>query len=267
MLGKHLAVALDPALVLVRQGLTPDPWQAQVLRSTAQQMIMLTTRQAGKSTATAALAAHTAVFQPGALVLIGSPSLRQSSELFRKVKTAYGAIPNAPRILVDNATSIELANGARIVALPENEATIRGFSSVSLLLLDEAARIQDAYYAAIRPVLAVSGGRIVVLSTAFGQRGFFWSEWQQGGAVWQRVTITAYQCPRISRDFLEEERRALGDRAWRQEYMCSFEDNVAQVFSSESIFGAVSAEVAPLFGNVRTSGQEVTNDGPVPLWP
>ncbi len=249
MLARDLAVALDPALVFQRQGLTPDPWQRDVLRSTAQQLCLLCTRQAGKSTTTAALATHTAVYEPGSLVLIGSPSLRQSVELFRKMKHCYAALASVPAIVKDNQTSLELANGSRIEALPENETTIRGYSSVRLLIIDEAARVADPYYFAIRPVLAVSGGRLVALSTPVGQRGWFWHEWHQGGSDWQRVRIDAYQCPRISRDFLEEERRALGERYWKQEYMCSFEDTVDQIFSSESIFGAVSADVQPLFGS------------------
>ncbi len=265
MLGKHLAVALDPALVFQRQGLTPDPWQRDVLRSTAQQTLLLCTRQAGKSTTTAALATHTAVYEPGSLVLIGSPSLRQSVELFRKMKHCYAALGSVPAIVKDNQTSLELANGSRIEALPENETTIRGFSNVRLLIIDEAARVADPYYFAIRPVLAVSGGRLVALSTPYGQRGWFWQEWHSGGSEWQRVRITAYDCPRISPAFLEEERRALGPRWYAQEYECSFEDSVAQIFSSASIFGAVSADVAPLFG-LNNCSTERKDDGPVPLW-
>ncbi len=265
MLASDLALALDPALTLQRQGLTPDPWQTDVLRSTAQQTLLLCTRQAGKSTTTAALATHTAVYEPGSLVLIGSPSLRQSVELFRKMKQCYQSLGSVPSIVKDNQTSLELANGSRIEALPENETTIRGFSNVRLLLIDEAARVADPYYFAIRPVLAVSGGRLVALSTPYGQRGWFWQEWQSGGAEWQRVRITAYDCPRISRQFLEEERRALGERWFNQEYLCSFEDSVAQIFSSASIFGAVSSEVAPLFGSPMGESKRST-DGPVPLW-
>ncbi len=249
MLGKHLAVALDPSLVLFRQGLTPDAWQQNVLRSTARQQLLLCTRQAGKSTATAALAAHAAVYDPGSLTLIGSPSLDQSKELFRKVKAALAALPATPRVAVDNTTSLELVTGSRIEALPQNEKTIRGYSRVALLILDEAARVEDPYFHAIYPVLSVSGGRLVALSTPFGQIGWFWEMWTHGGADWERTIITAHDCPRISPAFLEEARRTLGERQYRQEYLCSFEDRIAQLFSSESIFGAVSADVQPLFGS------------------
>lgn len=245
-LASDLAVALDPALALVRQGLQPDPWQAALLRSTAQQTLLLCTRQAGKSTATAALATHTAVYEPGSLILIGSPSQRQSTELFRKVKLCYYALGNVPGLLKDNERSLELANGSRIEALPENEATIRGFSSVRLLLLDEASRIADPYYYAVRPMLAVSGGRIVCLSTPFGKRGFFYQEFEHGGPSWQRVRIDASQCPRISAAFLEEERRRLGDWWFAQEYLCTFADAVDQVFSTQHIMAALQTDATPI---------------------
>src|SRR5690349_8471056 len=73
-----LALALDPARLFRRAvGSEPDPWQAQLLRSDARQILLNCTRQAGKSTSTAALALHTALYQPGALILILAPALRQ----------------------------------------------------------------------------------------------------------------------------------------------------------------------------------------------
>jgi hypothetical protein len=58
------------------------------------------------------------------------------------------------------------------VGLPGTEATIRGFSAVSLLLVDEAARCSDELYLAIRPMLAVSDGTLWLMSTPF-QAGIF----------------------------------------------------------------------------------------------
>src|SRR5438105_15000407 len=84
-----LALALDPALLFELRGLQPDPWQAELLRSTAPRILLNCCRQAGKSTTVAALALHTVLFQPGSLVLILSRSQRQSGELFRKVVEFY----------------------------------------------------------------------------------------------------------------------------------------------------------------------------------
>jgi hypothetical protein len=72
-------------------------------------------------------------------------------------------------------------------------------------------------------MLAVSRGRLICLSTPFGRRGFFWDAWARGGDDWQRIEIPASKCPRITPAFLDEERRALGESCYRQEFECSFE--------------------------------------------
>src|SRR5262249_54049391 len=101
--------------------------------------------------------------------------------------------------------------------------TIRSFGGVALLIIDEAARVQDDLYRSVRPMLAVSQGRLICLSTPFGKRGFFWREWAEGGDAWQRVCIPWQECPRITADFIAGERKSMGDSWVSQEYCCSFE--------------------------------------------
>jgi hypothetical protein len=246
-IARHLAPALDPTLLMDSAGIAPDPWQADLLRSNAKQMLLLAARQAGKSTVTAALAMHEALFNPPALVLLLSPSLRQSSELLRKVVGFYRALKDeAVPVKDESALRLELRNGSRIVSLPGDETTIRGYSGVRLLVVDEAARVPDDLYFSIRPMLAVSGGRLVCLSTPFGKRGFFYEAWAEGQG-WQRVRITARECPRISAAFLEEERASMGEWWFRQEYECEFVDTSDQVFGHDLVMQALSAEVEPLF--------------------
>ena len=239
------ALAEDPVRILTHAGLEPDDWQAGVLRSDAQRMLLLASRQAGKSSVAAALALQTALLCPRSPVLLLSPSLRQSGELYRKVVDLFGALGRPMGVSAESALRLELANGSRVVSLPGDEKNIRGFSGVALLIIDEAARIEDALYCSVRPMLAVSQGRLVALSTPFGKRGWFHDEWH-GAGDWQRVKITAEQCPRISPQFLSEERRALGERWYRQEYLCGFEDTVDAVFAWADIQAALSDEVRPL---------------------
>jgi hypothetical protein len=140
-----------------------------------------------------------------------------------------------------------LQNHSRIVSLPGTEQTIRGFSGASLIIEDESARVDDALYYAVRPMLAVSGGQLILMSTPFGKRGHFFKEWTDGGDAWERVEIPASWCTRITREFLQEERRALGDWWYRQEYECQFVETVDQVFSYEDVHAALSDEITPLF--------------------
>jgi hypothetical protein len=247
MLANDLAFAIDPVLVMQAVGLDPDLWQKELLRTEARRMLLLCARQSGKSTTTAVLALHEALYRPPALVLLLSPSLRQSSELFRKVIGFYRQVSNVAPAHSESALRLELANGSRIVSLPGKEETVRGFSGVRLLVIDEAARVPDDLYYAVRPMLAVSGGRLVALSTPWGKRGWFHQEYSEGGPGWQRVTITANDCPRISPDFLAEERAALGEWWYRQEYLCDFVETTDQVFTYDEVMRAISGDVKPLF--------------------
>jgi hypothetical protein len=207
--------------------------------------LLLCSRQAGKSSVAAAVALRTALLRPASPVLLLSPSLRQSGELFRKVLDLFGALGHPMGVTAESALRLELANGSRIVSLPGDEKNVRCFSGVALLIIDEAARVPDALYCAVRPMLAVSQGRLVALSTPFGKRGWFHEEWQGSGA-WERIRITAEQCPRIPRAFLEEERRSLGERWFAQEYLCSFEEAVGAFFTHGDILAALAEGIAPL---------------------
>jgi hypothetical protein len=240
----------DPSLILSEAELPPDRWQREILRFPSRRTMLLCARQAGKSLTAAALALRTALLEPCKLVLLLSPTQRQSGELFRdKVLRLYNAlgrpVPAAnPR---DNALRLELANGSRIVSLPGTEATVRGYSGVNLLVIDEAARVSDSLYRSARPMLAVSHGSLIALSTPFGKRGWFYEEWV-GSAPWKKVKITASQCPRIDRQFLEEEKRALGPRWYSQEYdPVSFEEVVDAFFSAEDVQAAFADDLTPLF--------------------
>lgn len=237
----------DPALIMELAGLRPDPWQKQLLRSQSTRSLLLCSRQAGKSTATAALTLRVALFESPALILLLSPTARQSGELFHdKVLRLLNALGRPVRVVQESALSLALANGSRILSLPGTEGTIRGYSGVTLLVIDEAARVDDDLYYAIRPMLAVSGGRLVVLSTPWGKRGWFYEEWA-GSNPWERVKITAAQCPRIAPSFLAEEERVLGERWFKQEYLCEFADVVDAVFSNSDLQAALAYDVKPLF--------------------
>jgi hypothetical protein len=241
-LSQDLAFALDPVLIAHEMGLDPDPWQQKFLRQPANRTLLNASRQSGKSTITGILAAHSALYDPGALILLLSPSQRQSHELFRKALDAYRAIPTAVPVVQESALQMELSNGSRIVSLPGKESTIRGYSGVRLLAVDEAARVPDELYFTVRPMLAVSGGRLVALSTPFGTRGWWFEAWESD-ETWERFRVPADECPRISTEFLDEERRSMGEWWYAQEYDCEFLDAESQPFGREDVERAFEEEV------------------------
>jgi len=250
-LAEDLKLALDRVAFARALGMEkPDPWQQALLRSDAPRVLLNIARQLGKSTTTAVLALHRALYRPGSLILILAPAERQARETFAKIAAFYKTLRHANYATPDSdrKLGLELTNGSRIEALPGTQKTVRGFSGVDLLIVDEAARVEDELYFAIRPMLAVSGGSLFMLSTPAGKRGVFFEEWANGGPSWERYEVRAEECPRISPEFLAEERRTLPSWVYRQEYECSFEETDDQVFSIDLIDGAVSADVAPLFG-------------------
>jgi hypothetical protein len=180
------------------------------------------------------------------LTLLLSPSLRQSQELFRKVLDVYRWQVQAPPLIEESALRLTLPSGSRIVSLPGVEGTVRGYSGVRLLVIDEAARVHDELYFAVRPMLSVSKGSLLALSTPWGQRGWFHAAWT-GTDAWERTQVVASACPRIDTAFLEEERRNLPPLWYQSEYECVFADTVDSVFLYDQVQAALSSDVKALF--------------------
>lgn len=241
-----MAAPTDPAVFSLLTGIKPDPWQADLLRSTAPEIILNCSRQSGKSTTTATLTMHTALYVPDSLILLLSPGERQSGELFKKCIAVYHAAYRPVKALHETELTLALANGSRIVSLPGKDGTVRGFSGARLIVIDEASRVLDSLYYAIRPMLAVSGGRLLLLSTPFGKRGFFHKEWEEG-QDWQRFRVPATDCPRIPPAFLANERRSMPAARYAEEYDCIFGDADGAVFSYEQIQAALDDTLEPLW--------------------
>jgi hypothetical protein len=231
----ELAIRLDPALLMEAAGFDLDPWQCRALRSEAKRLLLLAARQTGKSTTTSFIALHGALFRPGSLILLVSRSERQSLELFRKVVEGYDAVGRPVEPVRELASSLELSNGSRIIALPSDPGTIRCFSGVWMVIVDEAAQCTDDIMPALVPMLGVSDGRLLLLSTPFGRRGFFHEAWAGGDPSWERHRSVASECPRIKAEFIEEQRRLLGQRMFDQEMCCEFVEMAGQLFPQDAI--------------------------------
>jgi hypothetical protein len=247
VIHKDLIRALDPVEFSRYIGIEPDEWQAEVLRHEGKRLLLNCSRQSGKSTTTATKALHTGIYRPKSLILLVSPSLRQSQELFRKVKDSYEAMETKPGLWEDNKLSMTLSNGSRIVSLPSEQATVRGFSGVNMILFDEAAQAQDNFYYAVLPMLIINNGAMICMSTPYGKRGFFHKEWIDGGDDWHRIEIPAEKCPRISPEELERQRRSLGSMFFRQEFNCEFVETIDTVFNYDMVQEAFDDDVKPLF--------------------
>jgi Terminase large subunit, T4likevirus-type, N-terminal len=218
--AREIAYRVDQVL-WVREvlGVEPAPWQADLLRAPRGASILaLTARQCGKTTAAAWAMAHAAVFRPGSLSVIACPTQRQSAEGVRRVREVLAKCD--AKLTSDNVYGLEVANGARVLALPGSDDSVRGLTVDAWIVADEAARLTTDLISALRPMRARKPHTcLAMLSTAWNLADPFWTAWSSEDPSWIRLRATADVNPIYSKEFLEQERLALGNAAFKREYL------------------------------------------------
>jgi len=257
------AYQLDPALWIDDYKLIQDKSgrpveldevQREILRSGHKRIIINCHRQWGKSSLASALCFHRALYYPKSLCLLVSPSLRQSSENFRKILDALDCFDPRPRLDEDTRLTLKLENGSRIISLPGSQKTVRGFSAPDLIFIDEAAQAADELFDALLPMMAGNPrGRIIQASTPWGKRGSFYKTWVGESPGWHRVQVRAQDNLRLSPPFLEEMRAELGDFKYKQEFECEFLELESAFFSGVEVESIFSSAIQPLWGGRTTA--------------
>ena len=218
---RNAAYQIDPVL-WVREilSITPTAWQETFLRSPRGSSILaLTARQVGKTTTAAWGIAHAMLYVPGSLSVIACPAQRQSAEAVRRVREAL--IKTGAKLESDNVYGLELDNRSRVLALPGSDDSIRGLTVDGWIVADEAARLGEDIIAALRPMRARRPqARLAMLSTAWSRTDPFWTAWASDDPTWIRLKATVDQDPTLfPAAYLEPERRALGEHAFKREYL------------------------------------------------
>ncbi len=208
----------------------PDPIQTEILNHPAERLILLCTRQFGKTEITALKALHFALSHPGALVVVASPCERRSAEWLLRVTSFLRTLGIPHRRDRIHQFSAVLPNHARLIGLPGVADNNRGYPA-HLLIFEEAAFVPDPLWKALTPSLVVTRGRLWLISSAGAQSGFFYRQWNENN--WTRFCVTAEQCPRISPESLAEQRLLLGESDYRREFQCEFTSPGPQVISLE----------------------------------
>ena len=267
-----------PGEYMRRLGLNPFPWQWEALDPASRRVLMLTCRQAGKSTVVAGKTLCRAKSTPGALNLITCPAQDQSKELIKKVEQFILHDLHIPRLTHDGSYEKQFENRSRIVALPGSERSVRGYSAPKTIIIDEAAQVQDSTVYAMRPMMIGADTELFMLSTPRGKRGYFYRQWDKG-KYWKKILVRiawdlknsklvpampeaefhakmlkqgvlAYYSPRHTLVELQEELESMDELWFRQEYLCEFVDELTMVFATELVSQAMSDEVKPLFVSV-----------------
>ena len=218
---REIAYRLDP-VTWVREvlGVEPTAWQAEFLRAPlGSSLLALTARQVGKTTAAAWAMAHTALYVPNSLSVVGCPALRQSGEAVRRVRGIV--VKTAAKLKIDNVYGLELDNGSRVLALPSSDDSVRGLTVDGWIIADEAARLSNELIAALRPMRARQPkARLAMLSTAWSRTDPFWTAWSSEDPSWIRLQATAdIDAAPFADGFLEQERQALGEDDFKREYL------------------------------------------------
>jgi hypothetical protein len=232
-------------------GFALDPYQRLVLASPHRRKICLVSRQGGKGVVGTLTVAEKMIGDPGSKTIILTPTEEQSKRLLSRIKEGYARLSNAPRVITDTAKEFHLINGSRAYAMPGSETSVRGIEAVHLLIVDEAAFVPDPLYAAVRPFMATTDGAELDLSTAHGRRGWFYGAYVRAttppvpGHLFA-IRVTAPEIPRISPEFLANERSELGDFVYCQEYMVEFVDDEMQLYATDLVEAALSRDVLPL---------------------
>lgn len=219
-----------------------DAWQKKVL-TTRGNICLRSGRQVGKSTVVSIKAAEFAVKNPKKTVLIIASVERQSYLMLEKT---LGYLLEKHKNMIKKGKSrptkskIELKNGSTIYSLPTGltGAGIRGYT-VDLLIADEAAFIPEEVWTAVTPMLSVTKGDRILLSTPHGQQGYFYDCFDD--PTFSSFHISSEDCPRHTKEFLEHERKRLGDLIYTQEYLGEFIDEISQVFPDALIKSCMRA--------------------------
>jgi hypothetical protein len=239
------AVVRGSALVLHERGLaalhgvdaSPDPWQRRLLLADPHRAMVVSSRQMGKSQTVAAFALHRAAFTPGRTVLVVCRSLEQSKLLLQKMSALIPWLGSAAAGVEATASAIRFPNKSLVLCLPGTGNAARGYSA-DLLVLDESAFAEESLWSALWPVVAATGGDVLLISSPGAPTGWFYDLWSRAGDGedgWLRVRAVATEVPRLAAS-LEDARRTMTAAAFRREMLCEF------VGSSSSFFDPLSVE-------------------------
>jgi len=220
----------------------PFPYQEKLLSDQSKRIASCWGRQCGKTSTIAVKAIHFAFANPNSTTLIVSPSLRQSMIMFDRILGfIYGNEWLPASVVRKTRTVVQLDNGSQIIALPCSAHRLRGHTAHSLIV-DEAAFLPDELVTQVLfPMLATTDGSLILLSTPWGCQNIFYRAFSDPSYSVHHVRSS--DCPLISREFLEEQRRNMTVMAYDMEYNALFVEPASSYFTQELIKGCIDPEM------------------------
>jgi phage FluMu gp28-like protein len=217
-------------------GLALFAYQAELLECGSKRVVACWARQTGKTTAIAVKVVHFAFTRANTTTLIVSRGLRQSMIMFGVIERfVLGHRVLRASVVRCTRTMIELRNGSVISALPcgPDGAGLRGFTA-HLAVIDEAAFVPEFVISSVVfPMLATTNGTAIMLSTPWGRDHVYYRSFKNP-CYWSQH-VKAEQCPRITKEFLEEQRRDIGELRFKMEYEAEFVEDESSFFKQDLI--------------------------------
>lgn len=215
---------------------TLDPWQQEYLEAEGN-CFLLTGRQVGKSTIMSIKAGELAIKKNKQDILVVAYTEKQAYELFMKILNYLEARYHSEILqgkFKPTKHEIRLRNGSiiRCHACGQNGSGLRGYT-LTKLFVDEAAPMNSEIFTSILPALSVSGGSFDVSSTPRGKSGFFYNCSLRDDM--NKFYVSAVDCPRHNKDFLDSERKNMSELEFCQEYEARFLDELRRIFDDDLI--------------------------------
>lgn len=220
----------------------PFPYQAKILRNSGKRVVACFGRQTGKTTTVAVKAIHFAYTNVKKTTLIVSASLRQSIILFDRIMGfIYSNKFLASSVKRKTHTIIKLSNGSKIIALPCSEHRLRGHTA-HMIIVDEAAFVPDEVVVnVLNPMLATTDGTLILLSTPWGKKHFFYRAFIDPDFSVHKVKSS--ECPLIPAEFLKKQREYMTKEAFLMEYEAEFVEASMSYFGQDLIRSCIDAEL------------------------
>lgn len=232
--------------------------------------VVITGRQSGKSRIAALVASYEAAMaarEPDRTelyaLLIAQDQRASLRTLLRYAVAPFESVPALERsVTSQTADALTLASGVVLAAYPCRPAAVRGLRArvaavdeLAFFITSEGRPVDVEMLRAVRPTLATTGGRLLVLSSPYGQAGALWELHRQHYGkddspvlVWQ--ASASEMNPTLPQDYLD--RMAQDDpEAYRSEVLGEFRAGVAALFDPETIDRVVvpgRRELAPVPG-------------------
>jgi len=205
-------------------------YQKKILRSLRDNrfVVLLASRQIGKSTLLTIYALWIACFNEDQNILIVANKESTAINIFKRVRLAYEQLPNylKPGTVEYGKTSMTLGNGSSIGISTTSSDAGRG-SSVNCLILDELAFIDnhlvEQFWRSVYPIISSSKkSKIFIASTPNGTDNLFYELYNgatEGKNDWKAERVDWWEVPGRDEDWKEKTIRSLGStEAFDQEF-------------------------------------------------